>query len=79
MNFAQIYPLISVLILAGLLFFPVSRLIGILSVRRLQKRQQRPLSEQEIQHQMRRARIVGVFLALIFSYFFHLNVLQTLR
>lgn len=78
MNFIQIYQFGSVLLLTALLFFPISKLIWVLSVRRLQRKQAAPLNQQEIQAQLKRARIIGLLIALAFSYFFHLNVLQTL-
>ena len=58
----------SVLLLALLLFFPVSKLIWVLSVRRLERKRQRKLSEQEIQGQLQRARVLAVVIVLIFSF-----------
>ena len=78
MSMVQIYQFGSVLLLTALLFFPISKLIWVLSVRRLQRKQEHPLSQQEIHAQQKRARIIGFFVALAFSYFFHLNVLQTI-
>ena len=66
---------ISVFVLAALLFFPMSKLIWVLSVRRLQRRLGRELNEGEVQGQLRRARIIAVLLSLTFSYFFNLNLL----
>jgi len=62
----------SVLILALLLFFPVTRLIWVMSVRRLQRRTQRELSDSEIQGQLNRARVIGAVLSLLFSWLFNL-------
>jgi hypothetical protein len=64
-----------VLVLAGLLFLPVSKLIWVLSVRRLQKKTGRELSEQELQGQLKRARVIAVFVALIFSFLFNANLM----
>ncbi len=65
----------SVLLLGALLFFPVSRLIWVLSVRRLQRKLGRELDEGELQVQLRRARVIAVLLALVFSYLFTLNLI----
>ena len=46
-------------LLALLLFFPVSKLIWVLSVRRLQRRLARELSPEELNAQLKRARILG--------------------
>jgi hypothetical protein len=75
MNFAQGYFIFSVLLLAALLFVPVSQIIGALSIRRLQRRQGRDLDQRELAGQLRRARFITVFVVLLFSYLFNLNVL----
>lgn len=67
--------MIWVLVLAGLLFLPVSKLIWVLSVRRLQKKTGRELSEQELQGQLKRARVIAAFVALIFSFLFNANLM----
>ncbi len=69
------YFTISVLVLAAMLFFPVRRLIFIFSVRRLQKRLARELTEQELQGQHSRASFLAVILATAFSFFFNANLL----
>ena len=71
----QLWFLISVAVLAVLLFFPVSKLIWVLSVRRLQRRSGRELSEVELEGQRRRARVIAAFVALIFSFLFNANLL----
>jgi hypothetical protein len=63
-----------VLVLAALLFLPVSKLIWVLSVRRLQRKTGRELSDEELQGQLKRARVIAVFLTLIFSYLFNANL-----
>lgn len=68
------YAILSILILAALLFFPVSRLIWTLAVRRLQRKLDTELSEQQIDGQLARARFLAVFVSLIFSTLFYLNV-----
>lgn len=64
-----------VLVLAALLFLPVSKLIWVLSVRRLQRKTGRELSEAELQGQLKRARVIAVFVALIFSFLFNANLI----
>lgn len=71
----MMYFIVSVLILAALLFIPMSKLIWVLSVRRLQKKTQRELNEQELAGQMARARFISVFVCLIFSFLFNLNLI----
>lgn len=73
----SIYFLLSFLLLAGLLFFPVSKMVWVLSVRRLQYKTGRELESAEIEGQRRRARIIGLLLVLIFSYLFNLQLLGT--
>ncbi len=65
----------SVLVLAAALFFPVSRLIWVLSVRRLERRRGEPLSEAERRGQLARARFIAVLAAAIFSFLFNLHLL----
>ena len=62
-----------VLLLAALLFWPVSNLIWTLSVRRKQRKLKMELTEQEIMAQKRRARFIAVFICLIFSLMFNLS------
>ena len=64
------YFLVSAAILAAALFFPVSRLIWVLSVRRFERKTQRKLSETEIAGQRRRARLIAAFLVIVFSLLF---------
>ena len=73
----SIHFLLSFLLLAVLLFFPVSKMIWVLSVRRLQYKTGRQLESAEIEGQRRRARIIGLLLVLIFSYLFNLQLLGT--
>ncbi len=69
------YFLFSVLLLAVLLFFPLSKLIWVLSVRRLQRKLGRELDAGEIQGQLNRARFISLFVALIFAWLFNLNLI----
>ncbi len=68
------YFLISTLILAALLYFPLSKLIWVLSVRRLQRKADHELSEKEIQGQLKRARFISIFVSLVFSLLFNINL-----
>jgi cobalamin synthase len=63
----------SVALLALLLFFPISKLVWILSVRRLQSKQQRELSQEEINGQWARARFISLLIVLLFSILFNIN------
>ncbi|MFQ5994958.1 MAG: hypothetical protein ACE5K1_07665 [Acidiferrobacterales bacterium] len=65
----------SVLLLAVLLFLPVSRLIWVLSVRRLERKTKRKLSDEEIQGQLKRARVIAVVIVAIFSFLFNARML----
>ena len=69
------YFLLSVIVLAILLFFPISKLIWVLSVRRLQRKLNRELDATELAGQMTRARFVSIFVSLLFSYLFNLNMI----
>lgn len=71
MSSTGLYKLITTLILALLLFFPVSKIIWTVSVRRLQRKTGRELNQQEIQGQLARARFIAVFIVLLFSYLFN--------
>jgi hypothetical protein len=67
------FPL-SVALLAILLFFPVSRMVSILSIRRLQRKLARNLSATEIAGQKRRARVIALVLVVPFSWLFNLQL-----
>jgi len=67
----NVYFIGSVLVLAALLYLPVNKMVWVLSVRRLQRKENRQLSELEVQGQLNRARIISVILVLIFSYLFN--------
>jgi hypothetical protein len=68
----------SVIFLAALLFFPVSKMIWVFSVRRLQRRLNKQLNAEELAGQLSRARFIAVFVTLAFSYFFNTNVIRGL-
>jgi hypothetical protein len=71
----MLYFTFSVALLAALLFFPVSKLIWVLSVRRLQRKLGRELTEQELQGQLGRARFVAIIVTLAFSLLFNINLM----
>jgi uncharacterized membrane protein len=62
-----------VLLLAALLFIPVSRLIWVLSVRRLERKLGQSLNESERSGQKRRAQLLALIAVLLFSFFFNLQ------
>lgn len=64
-----------VLGLAALLFYPVSKLIWVVSVRRMQRKLERELSEEELQGQRRRARFLTVPVVLTFSWLYNVNTI----
>ncbi len=64
-----------VVLLAALLFWPMSKLILVLSVRRLQRKLARELGEEEIAGQMGRARVISVFVSLLFSFLYNLSTI----
>jgi hypothetical protein len=64
-----------VLLLAALLFWPLSKLMFVLSVRRLQRKLARDLNESEVAGQRNRARIIGVFVSVLFSYLYNLSTI----
>ena len=67
--------IIWVVILAALLFWPMSKLIWVLSVRRLQRKLARELDETEAAGQMNRARVISAFVSVLFSFLYNLQTL----
>jgi len=65
----------SVLILAMLLFFPVSKMIWVISVRRLQRKTGRLLTTEEIEAQKTRSRFIALLLVFPFAWFFNYGLL----
>ena len=61
-------------LLAALLFLPVSRLIWILSARRLERRLGRNLDDNELAGQKRRAGVIALGLVIIFAALFNYNL-----
>ncbi len=63
------------LLLSALLFYPVFKLIWILSVRRLQKKLARELDAEEMLGQKRRARVLAVLLVMFFSFMYNIQTI----
>ena len=70
------YYWVSVVILTGLLFIPVSKLVWVVSVRRLERKLGQPLGEQEKTGQLSRARFIAILVGLIFSALFNYQILD---
>ncbi|MDX1608827.1 MAG: hypothetical protein R3225_01760 [Halofilum sp. (in: g-proteobacteria)] len=66
---------LSVVVLAALLFVPVTRLIWVMSVRRLERKRGEALPELERQGQLQRARLVALLVVIFFSIVFNLATL----
>ena len=67
--------IVWVLLLAGLLFWPLSKMVFVLSVRRLQRKLARDLNDTEVAGQMNRARTISVFLSVVFSFLYNLSTI----
>jgi hypothetical protein len=63
-----------VALLSVMLFFPVSHLIWVVSVRRLRHRLGRELAAEELNGQKNRARFISLILVALFSWFFNLSI-----
>ncbi len=70
------YYLISVIILALLLYYPVNKMIFILSVRRLERRIGKQLNDDQKNGQLKRSRFISIILILCFSCLFNINILS---
>ena len=68
--------LLSVIILTLLLYYPVNKLIFVLSVRRLEKKTGKNLSIMEKSGQLKRSRFISIILILLFSCLFNINILD---
>lgn len=66
---------LSVLLLAALLYWPVARLVWVLSVRRLERRAGAALDADERRGQLRRARLISLVLVIGFSMLFNAAML----
>ena len=70
------YYLISVIILALLLYYPVNKMIFVLSVRRLERRIGKQLNDNQKNGQLKRSRFISIILILCFSCLFNINILS---
>lgn len=61
-------------LLAAMLFIPVSKLVWTLSVRRQERKLERKLDDAEVRGQLQRARFISIFLVAIFALLFNANV-----
>ena len=57
-----------------MLFIPVSKLIWVMSVRRMEKKLDKKLNEAELTGQQQRARFISIFVCLLFAALFNYNV-----
>ena len=71
----QTYFYLSVVVLAALLFLPATKLIWVLSVRRLERKTGSELSEADRNGQLNRARLLALFLVVLFSLLFNVSML----
>ena len=67
---------LSTIVLALLLVVPVSRMVWVLSVRRLERRRGETLSIEERKGQRVRARVIAVVLSTLFSALFNYQLLN---
>ena len=70
----NLYFVVSVLLLSAFLFIPVSRLVWVFSIRRLEKKLHRSATREEIDFQRKRAFVLSVPIVAIFSYLFCLSI-----
>ena len=61
-------------LLAAMLFFPVTKLVWTLSIRRQQRKLQRVLDETEVAGQLKRARFISFILVVAFAMLFNGNI-----
>jgi len=71
---SELFYLLSVIFLAILLYYPVNKLIFILSVRRYEKKIGNSLNDKELKGQLIRSRFISIILIVIFSSLFNLNI-----
>jgi len=70
---SELFYLLSVTCLALLLYYPVNKLIFILSVRRYEKKIGNSLSDEELRGQLIRSRFITIILIIFFSSLFNLK------
>ena len=67
---------LNVIVLSLLLYYPVNKLIFVLSVRRLEKKIGKQLNNIQKSGQLRRSRFISILLIIIFSCLFNINILD---
>jgi hypothetical protein len=70
---------IAVVVLAVLIFFPASKLVWVLSVRRLERKLEKTLNEEERMAQLKRARIIAAVISLAFSWLFNTHLMTVME
>ena len=70
----DVFFLAGIVLLSIALYFPVNKLVWVLSVRRLERKYKKKLTDVERKLQLNRARFISIILVLIFSYFFNLKL-----
>jgi len=70
---SELFYLLRVTFLALLLYYPVNKLIFILSVRRYEKKIGNSLSDEELRGQLIRSRFITIILIIFFSSLFNLK------
>jgi len=75
---SQSFFYLSVAALALMLFFPVSKLIWVLGIRRAERKLGHKLASEEIQEQKARARFIAIVMVSIFSWLFNLQLYSRL-
>jgi len=68
---AKYFYILSVFLLSLLLYFPVNKLIYVLSVRRLEKKTSSKLTEIDLKGQLIRSRVISIILVVLFSGLFN--------
>ncbi len=75
-SFGEAYYWVTSLLFALLLFFPTSKLIWSLRVRKAEKKLQRVTSEEERQREKKIARFISVIVTIVFALLFNRNLLS---
>ena len=70
----DVFFLAGIVLLSIALYFPVNKLVWVLSVRRLERKYKKKLTDVERKLQLNRARFISIILVFIFSYFFNLKL-----
>ena len=70
----DVFFLAGIVLLSIALYFPVNKLVWVLSVRRLERKYKKKLTVVETKLQLNRARFISIILVIIFSYFFNLKL-----